>query len=78
MNLRGLYPKQGQIMMGQDIAYRMGKGIGDEIVVLGPLIKILACYFHRKNSKSVEFSQQKFSTTMTHMHLSPLLMEKNI
>ena len=24
MNLRGLYPKQGQIMIGQDIAYRMG------------------------------------------------------
>ena len=37
MSLRGLYPKQGQIMIGQDIAYRMGKGIGDEILVLSPV-----------------------------------------
>lgn len=48
MNLRGLYPKQGQIMIGQDIAYRMGKGIGDEIVVYSPIDQNIGLLFPSK------------------------------
>ena len=48
MNLRGLYPKQGQIMIGQDIAYRIGKGIGDEIVVYSPIDQNIGLSFPSK------------------------------
>ncbi len=37
INLRGLYPKSGEIIIGQDIAYRLGKEIGDKMIVFSPI-----------------------------------------
>ena len=37
IHLRGLYPKSGEIIIGQDIAYRLGKEIGDKIIVFSPI-----------------------------------------
>lgn len=35
--LRGATPKSGQVAIGQDLAYRLGKDIGDEIIVYSPI-----------------------------------------
>jgi len=35
--LRGVTPKSGQVAIGQDLAYRLGKDIGDEIIVYSPI-----------------------------------------
>ena len=35
--LRGVTPKAGQVAIGQDLAYRLGKDIGDEIIVYSPI-----------------------------------------
>ena len=35
--LRGVTPKSGQVAIGQDLAYRLGKDIGDEINVYSPI-----------------------------------------
>ena len=34
--LRGATPKSGQVAIGQDLAYRLGKDIGDEIIIYSP------------------------------------------
>ena len=35
--LRGVTPKSGQVAIGQDLAFRLGKDIGDEIIVYSPI-----------------------------------------
>ena len=35
--LRGVTPKAGQVAIGQDLAYRLGKDIGDEIIIYSPI-----------------------------------------
>ena len=35
--LRGVTPKSGQVAIGQDLAYRLGKDVGDEINVYSPI-----------------------------------------
>ena len=35
--LRGVTPKPGQVAIGQDLAFRLGKDIGDEIIVYSPI-----------------------------------------
>lgn len=35
--LRGVTPKPGQVAIGQDLAFRLGKDIGDEIIVYSPM-----------------------------------------
>ena len=35
--LRGATPKSGQVAIGQDLAYRLGKDIGDEIIIYSPI-----------------------------------------
>ena len=35
--LRGATPKSGQVAIGQDLAFRLGKDIGDEIIVYSPI-----------------------------------------
>ena len=35
--LRGVTPKSGQVAIGQNLAYRLGKDIGDEIIVYSPM-----------------------------------------
>ena len=35
--LRGVTPKSGQVAIGQDLAFRLGKEIGDEIIVYSPI-----------------------------------------
>ena len=35
--LRGVTPKSGQVAIGQDLAYRLGKDIGDEIIIYSPI-----------------------------------------
>jgi len=35
--LRGVTPKPGQVAIGQDLAFRLGKEIGDEIIVYSPI-----------------------------------------
>jgi len=35
--LRGATPKSGQVAIGQDMAYRLGKDIGDEIIIYSPI-----------------------------------------
>ena len=35
--LRGATPKSGQVAIGQNLAYRLGKDIGDEIIVYSPI-----------------------------------------
>jgi len=35
--LSGATPKSGQVAIGQDLAYRLGKDIGDEIIVYSPI-----------------------------------------
>ena len=71
MNLRGLYPKQGQIMIGQDIAYRIGKGIGDEIVVYSPIDQNIGLSFPSKKKFKISgiFFNKKSSIMMTPLPL---------
>ena len=35
--LRGATPKSGQVAIGQDLAYRLGNDIGDEIIIYSPI-----------------------------------------
>jgi lipoprotein-releasing system permease protein len=35
--LRGATPKSGQVAIGQDLAFRLGKDIGDEIIIYSPI-----------------------------------------
>ena len=35
--IKGTIPKVGQIMIGQDIAYRLGKTIGDNVIISSPI-----------------------------------------
>ena len=37
LSLRGVTPKSGQVAIGQDLAFRLGKDIGDEIIVYSPI-----------------------------------------
>ena len=37
LNLRGTFPSDNQIVIGQDLAYRIEKDIGDEIIIYSPI-----------------------------------------
>ncbi len=37
LNLRGNFPSDNQIVIGQDLAYRIEKDIGDEIIIYSPI-----------------------------------------
>ena len=37
INIQGNIPKLGQIVIGKDLAYRLGKDVGDILYVFGPL-----------------------------------------
>ena len=39
--LRGATPKSGQVAIGQDLAYRLGKDIGDEIIIYSPIAQAI-------------------------------------
>ena len=52
LNLRGSAPKREEIIIGQDLAYKLGINIGDEIILFSPLDQQLGLSFlNRKKIK---------------------------
>ncbi len=52
LNLRGSAPKREEIIIGQDLAYKLGINIGDEIILFSPLDQQLGFSFlNRKKIK---------------------------
>jgi len=37
MPMKGEFPQTGQVVLGQDLAYRLGKNVGDEVLIYSPI-----------------------------------------
>ena len=48
--LRGSFPKSGEVIIGQDLAYRLGRKLGDEITVYSPIDHTIGLSIPKKKS----------------------------